>query len=301
MIKFAENVQPTPKSQWEEALSTLYTDFQSYSKKVLKSFDAEDIHQARVNSRKLLTLLRILDRNDQSGVYTLLKEAQKRLGKVRDVDVLIESFKERGKFSRKNGRNKEARLLKSVIRIQKKKRRRSRVKLADQLPKLIHDSLDSKWQAFLATQLEGLVAITDANQAMRELEVSYEQKKQNYRQLGRDHGAESGEAFEALHDLRIAAKELRYTASAAAFALDQKFHSHEKLYKDIQEQLGRINDRRVWLEKVEAIGRAKLDVSKKTWKAFTSDLKAELHEELRLSKIINIHARNAEKPLFNKR
>jgi CHAD domain-containing protein len=284
--RLPEIVQPTPKDQWEEALNQLYTLFQSYAQKVLKNFDAEDIHQARVNSRKLLTLLRILDRSNQSGLFPIFKEAQKRLGKVRDADVLIESFQERRKSTRKDGRKKEAGLLKSVIRIQQKKRSRSRAKLADQLPKLIQQSLDSKWKAYLATQLEAQLAETDANQSMRELEVAYEQKKHAYRQMSRDHGAESGEAFEALHDLRIAAKELRYTASAAAFALDQKFHSHEKVYKEVQEQLGRVNDRRVWLETVEAIGRDRLDVGKKTWEAFISGLKAELHEELRLSKAV---------------
>ncbi|NHN31792.1 CHAD domain-containing protein [Paenibacillus agricola] len=294
IIRLTEVVQPSQKAQWEEALHALYTQFQSYSQKVLKRFDEEDIHQARVNSRKLLTLLRILDRDDQSGLFVIFKQAQKHLGKVRDADVLIEAFQERRKNmkkeakndERKGGRKKEAALLKSVIRIQKKKRRRSRGKLADQLPKLLQQSLDSKWKEYLAKQLEAQLAVTDANQAMRELEVAYEQKKQAYRQTGREHGVESGEAFEALHDLRIAAKELRYTASAAAFALDQKFHTHEKLYKEVQEQLGRINDRRVWLETVEAIGRKRLDVGRSTWTAFIDGLKAELHEELQLSKAV---------------
>lgn len=96
---------------------------------------------------------------------------------------------------------------------------------------------------------------------MRELEVAFEQKK-SLQDLFKGPAAESQEAFEALHELRIAAKELRYTANAAAFALDQKFHAHEAFYKDIQDQLGLINDKRVWLETLQSIGREELDVGK---------------------------------------
>lgn len=61
----------------------------------------------------------------------------------------------------------------------------------------------------------------------------------------------------------MAAKELRYTASAASFALNQKFHAHEEIYKQIQDQLGLINDKRLWLETLNTIGREELDIGKK--------------------------------------
>ncbi|MFD2874828.1 CHAD domain-containing protein [Paenibacillus rhizoplanae] len=82
-------------------------------------------------------------------------------------------------------------------------------------------------------------------------------RKKACKTLFKGPAAETQEAFEALHELRIAAKELRYTANAAAFALDQKFHAHEAFYKDIQDQLGLINDKRVWLETLQSIGREK--------------------------------------------
>lgn len=273
---------------WKQALDRLYEQFCDYGRRASRGFDSEDIHQARVNSRKLLTLLRILDKHDHSGLYPLIKQAQKRLGQVRDADVLIESFQSRRKSAERSGRRKEADLLKAVIQIQRKQRRRSRAKLADKLPELINPALDEKWKAFLKDlpELESQSADINVNQVMRELEVSYEQHKQAYRQLSRHNGAETKEAFDALHDLRIAAKELRYTASAASFALDQKFHSHEQLYKDIQEQLGQINDRRIWLETVQAIGQGKLDVGKKTWKAFKDGLMGEIRQALRANQLV---------------
>jgi CHAD domain-containing protein len=100
--------------------------------------------------------------------------------------------------------------------------------------------------------------------------------------------AESKEAFNALHELRIAAKELRYTANAAAFALNQKFHAHEEIYKQIQEQLGEINDKRVWLETLNSIGRDELGVGKKTWNEFTDTLRAEVLEALHHNEVVPV-------------
>lgn len=84
----------------------------------------------------------------------------------------------------------------------------------------------------------------------------------------------------------MAAKELRYTASAASFALNQKFHAHEEIYKQIQDQLGLINDKRLWLETLNAIGREELNVGKKTWNTFTEQLKTDVLDALHQNDVI---------------
>lgn len=273
--------------QWEQALNLLYVNFRDYSKETLRTFDSEDIHQARVNSRKLLTLLSILDPQHTSGLYPVFKQAQKRLGKVRDADVLIDSFKSRRKLAKEDGDTRTAELLEAVIKHQKDKRKTYRKKLAEELPKLTGKDLDGLWNDFLSGQLEGLVAKRDANVVMRELEVAFEQKKKACKTIFQQN-AESAEAFDSLHQLRIAAKELRYTASAAAFTLNQKFHAHEEIYKNIQEQLGLINDKRVWLDTLNSIGRAELDIGKKTWNTFTSTLRAEVLDALHQNDVVHI-------------
>lgn len=276
--------------QWEQAMSKLYINFRDYSQDVLKGFGDEDIHQARVNSRKLLTLLSILDPGHSATeeLYSTFKQAQKKLGKVRDADVLIASFKERRKTAKEAGDVKTAELLKAVIKHQKAKRKTFRKKLEEGLPKLSGKALDAQWTTFMDTQLEPLAAKKDANVVMRELEVAFEQKKKACKTLFKGPEAESKEAFEALHELRIAAKHLRYTANAAAFALNQKFHAHETIYKDIQDQLGVINDKRVWLETLNSIGREELDVGKKTWTAFTESLRAEVLEALHQNEVVPV-------------
>lgn len=281
--------------QWEQALNKLYINFRDYSKDTLRDFGDEDIHQARVNSRKLLTLLSILDPEHlvTADLYTTFKKAQKRLGKVRDADVLIESFKERRKLTKDNGESKTAELLKAVIKHQKDARKKHRKKLAGELPKLTGQELDVHWDTFLEKQLESLAARKDANVVMRELEVAFEQQKKTCKTLFKTPEAEaSKEAFEALHELRIAAKELRYTASAAAFALNQKFHAHEEIYKKIQEQLGDINDKRVWLETLQSIGRNELGISKKIWNEFMDSLKAEVLEALHHNEVVPVAERS---------
>lgn len=286
MEQLTKDRQSSKTKQWEQALSLLYIDFWDYSHDALSKFDGEAIHQARVNCRKLLTLLSILDPEHTSGLYPVFEKAQKRLGKVRDADVLLESFKNRRKQAKKAGEEKTAELLKAVIDHQKDKRKNYRKKLADELPMLINEDLDEKWTAFLKEDLENLVSKRDANVVMRELEVAYEQKKKACKALFHVQDTESAEAFESLHQLRLAAKELRYTASAATFALNQKFHAHEEMYGKIQDQLGLINDKRVWLDTLNSIGREELDIGKKTWNNFTSSLKAEVIEALHQNDVI---------------
>lgn len=288
--QLAKEKQLSKTRQWEQALNKLYINFRDYSRDSLKDFGEEDIHQARVNSRKLLTLLSILDPDHSvtEPLYSAFKQSQKRLGKVRDADVLIESFKERRKQAKAAGETKTAELLKAVINHQKDKRKKYRKRLAAELPQLTTKALDEQWEAFLVTDLEGLAAKKDVNIVMRELEVAFDQKKKVCKALFNGPESESQESYEALHDLRIAAKELRYTASAASFALNQKFHAHEDIYKKVQQQLGDINDKRMWLETLQSIGRNKLDIGKKVWNQFTDSLRTEVQEALHQNEVVHI-------------
>lgn len=173
--------------QWEQAMSKLYINFQDYSKDARKEFNDEDIHQARVNSRKLLTLLSILDpgHTATADLYDSFKQAQKKLGRVRDADVLIGSFEARRKAAKAAGDKKTAKLLKAVIEHQKDTRKAARKKLRKALPKLSGQALEVLWTPFIETGLEPLAAKKDANVAMRELEVAFEQKKKLARPYSR--------------------------------------------------------------------------------------------------------------------
>ncbi|WP_322904275.1 CHAD domain-containing protein [Paenibacillus campi] len=267
--------------QWRQVLSELYNKFQQHGQQAVDSFDEEDIHQARVNCRKLMTLLRILDPDDTTELLPLFKKAQKRLGKVRDEDVLIDAFKQRRKQAKQQQHAHLVQLLKAVINEQKDHRRVYREQLVSKLPKLQGKKLRRKWEPFLEQQLPQLVAIADVNRLMRELEIAYEQKKQHYRHSAKQQGLEADDTLAALHQVRIAAKELRYTAEAASFALNAKFREHENVYKNIQKQLGHINDRHVWIEALEELKPERVK--------FDEQVRDELIGELRHEMNIAIH------------
>lgn len=274
--------------QWEQALNLLYINFWDYSHDALNAFEVEDIHQARVNCRKLLTLLTLLDPQHTSELQPILAKAHKRLGKVRDADVLIEAFESKRKQAKQDGDTKTAELLKAVIKHQKDKRKRYRKKLAVVLPELINEQLDEKWKSFLSEQLNTLIANKDINVVIRELEVAYEQKKKACKAYFRGPDTNSEGAFECLHQLRIAAKKLRYTASAAKPLLHQKFHAHEELYKQIQAELGHINDIRNWLDMLKTTGRKELGIGKKTWNTFIAKLESDLLAALNQNNVIPV-------------
>lgn len=267
-------------TQWQTVLEEHYDKFLSYGQKAVKDFDDEDVHQARVNCRKLMTLLRILDASDQAGLIPLLKKSQKALGKVRDADVMIDAFKERKEDAKADDHKDEADLLKAVIKAHKQERKEYRTKLAKKLPKLQGKILKKKWKTLIEDHLETLAAQADVNRIMRELEIAYEQQKRTYRQTAKTEGIDSVEALHELHQLRIAAKEIRYTASAAEFALSSKFRDSEEVYKKIQTQLGHINDKRVWVETLEDFNPKKLKVDEDTWNTFMKQLQQELNEAI---------------------
>ncbi|WP_458118894.1 CHAD domain-containing protein [Paenibacillus sp. Z6-24] len=262
--------------QWKSVLNELYDKFQDHGQQAVKNYDDEAIHQARVNCRKLMTLMRILDPEQQTGLLPIFKKAQKRLGKVRDADVLIDAFKDRRKQSKEQGLDDEAALLKAAIEEHKEQRQFYRKKMVKKLPKLQGKKLKRQWQEFTENRLPDLAVRADVNRMMRELEISYEQKKQTYRQTAKAEGLESAETLDSLHKVRIAAKELRYTAEAAEFALNSKFRDHEETYKRIQKELGTINDTHVWIESLEELDAKEMGVDEKVRARFVDKLRTEM-------------------------
>ncbi|WP_411349896.1 CHAD domain-containing protein [Paenibacillus sp. WLX2291] len=281
MTSSATHQRKDKSAQWHDVLSELYGKFQQHGEQAVDTFDDEDVHQARVNCRKLMTLLRILDPNDQTELLPLFKKAQKRLGKVRDEDVLIDAFKQRRKQAKQQEQDHLVKLLKAVIKEQKQHRRFYRKKLTSKLPQLQGKKLHKKWKPFLEEQLPKLVADSDVNRLMRELEISYEQKKKTYRQIAKEQGMEADDTLAALHKVRIAAKEIRYTAEAASFALNAKFRDHEQLYKNIQKELGHINDRHVWIEALEELKPKRVTFDVEVRDALIDELRNEMNAAIR--------------------
>lgn len=271
---------PDVIGQWREALEELYTEFRKRSRAALKDYDVEDVHQARVSARKLLTLLPVLDPDDETGLYRPIKKAQKRFGRVRDADVLIGEFKELRKQAKEAGREEEAGLFKRMAKLEKEERRGQRKKLSARLPKIVNGKLDRKWKTFLKEELPELTGRADVPGSMRELKDDYRKRRHVYQVTSDREGVYSEQALETLHQVRIAAKRCRYTAEAAAFALGDKQAEEAEHFKSVQKQLGDVNDRHVRIQIAEDYGREALGADEESWKAFRGRLDEQLKEAL---------------------
>ncbi|WP_310550611.1 CHAD domain-containing protein [Paenibacillus glufosinatiresistens] len=278
--------------QWEQELNQLYDGFLKHSRQALAAYDREAVHQARTHCRRLMTLLSVLDPEDRSGLHAEFRKAQKALGKVRDADVFIKELKARRQRAKRTDGKKAVKALKAVAEHEKQHRAKLRRKLGRKLPAAAA-GLDKRWSAFIGQDLPGLAEQRNVNVLLRELEVAYEQQKKICKDLFRQENATSREALDALHQLRIAAKKIRYTAGAASFALDRKFQSYEALYRDISDKLGAINDKRVWLERLDEPLRQELDIPRKAWDRLTAGLRSELGEALAGNGIVPIPAAKA--------
>jgi len=266
--------------QWHEALQELYTEFRKRSRAALKDYDEEDVHQARVSARKLLTLLQVLDPDGETGLYPLIKKAQKRFGRVRDADVLIGEFKALRKEAESEERNDEAKLFKRMAKLEKGERKDQRKKLSRKLPKIVNSKLDKKWKTFLKDDLPELAAQADVRRSVRELKDDYRKRRHVYQVTSDREGLYSEQALETLHQVRIAAKRSRYTAEAASFALDAKHAEDAERFKQVQKQLGEVNDRHVHIQIAEDYGPEALDVDQEHWNLFRKRLDDQLKASL---------------------
>ncbi|CAM3537303.1 MULTISPECIES: CHAD domain-containing protein [Saccharibacillus] len=274
--------EDTPEliEQWRDALDELYTEFRKRSRAALKDYDVEDVHQARVSARKLLTLLPVLDPDDESGLYRPIKKAQKRFGRVRDADVLIGEFKQLRQEAKEAGRGDESRLFKRMAKLEKEERRSQRKKLSAKLPKIVNGKLDRQWKMFLKEDLPELAARADVMGGVRELKDDYRKRRHVYQVTADRAGVYSDEALDALHQVRIAAKRCRYTAEAAAFALGDKQAEDAEHFKSVQKRLGEVNDRHVRIRIADDYGPEALGADEAGWNAFRERLDAQLKEAL---------------------
>jgi CHAD domain-containing protein len=269
-----------PYEEWEDTVNRLYADFRSSSQEALETRRAKDVHRARVNARKLITLLKVLDKEKESGLLQPFQKAQKQLGKVRDVDVLIEAFRERRRSAKAAGQKKKAKLLKGFIKLQKKRRAKYRTKLAERLPDVLNEHLDEQWHAFTGERLRRLVAEADLNREVKALEDRFELLRLKFEQTRIPDVSLAAEALASLHRVRITAKELRYLASAAGFALDERYGAYEEHFKQVQDELGRINDLRIWLDMLPGLGADQAHAAKKTLRNVRQQMEKEMERKI---------------------
>ncbi|PZE22090.1 CHAD domain-containing protein [Paenibacillus xerothermodurans] len=263
---------------WAKELQTLYCNAIKYADAAVSFKHPEDVHQARVHIRKLMSLLKVTgDSVVRDSLLSSLRKAHKLLGRIRDRDVLIASFKQRRRAAVHKERRK---LLKAFIRHQKDERKQARSRAKAKLPKLTKKRIAKQWAAFVKHELGGSPQHEQMNNYLLQLERQFDEHRIHYEQSKQGRGMTDAETLEALHKVRLQVKELRYFLKHVDLADSVDIQRKRQYYEQLQESLGRINDRRVWIARWNDIGPRKLEADPAAYRAMVRELEEELTQEI---------------------
>lgn len=207
------------------------------------------VHQARVASRRLREAVPVLTeglQHSKSGkAQRKIRKLTQALGAVRELDVTLHLIDELGE---RPGVPRTA--LGEVRALVIEDRERRRVVMLDRLERVDTDKLARRLQAVRHALLHptpshnwrGALALRIATRARR-LDKAIEDAGQIY-------------APEALHQVRIAAKKLRYALEIADESGAAPCGESLRVIKRVQDALGRLHDLQILLHHVAAVGAA---------------------------------------------
>lgn len=206
-----------------ELLETWNT-FNHYMTEALTFLNSEDIHQARVHLRKLITFMQLYE--TKPATFRQLKQLMEALGHVRDYDVLIESL------------DPDDELERAFLEVMDNERAEYRTLLTTRVGEKMTPSLDQQVRRFIGGQLFRAFKKQDASSFLEKAKLERQQRIHTY------HEAEKTRArLDALHKVRLAVKRERYLHEYLLNYEDKaSIHTVKKL-KRIQTALGDMNDR----------------------------------------------------------
>ena len=207
----------------------------------------EDVHQARVATRRLRSDLRtygeLLDEGWSEELRTDLKQVADALGAVRDADVLLDRLRERVERLQEDDRKAAATLI-TTLEAERDVHRRVLLDL------LAGDA----YRALLDRLVEGARApqltARAADPAVTVLPELASRPWDKLRQAVRE--VQPAGPDEQLHEVRIRAKRARYAAEVAALAVGRPASRFAKAAAGLQDVLGGLQDAVVtdaWLRK----------------------------------------------------
>lgn len=197
----------------------------------------EDVHQARVATRRLRSDLRtygdLLDPEWAEGLREALKGAADALGAVRDADVLLERLRRRTGALREDERPAAARLV-ATLEDEREGHRKALLQL------LAGDGyralLDQLVEGARAPQLSALAAEPASEVLPGLARKPWQKLREAVDQV------EADPRDEALHEVRIRAKRARYAAEVAALSVGRPASRFAKAAATLQDVLGGLQD-----------------------------------------------------------
>ncbi len=263
-------------ARWHSELERLVSEYRAYCESCLAFEDVEDVHQARASGRRIETLLRFLEVDQDHILMNRLRQAHKQLGKVRECDVLMQAFDLQAE---RELIQEHAGVYRDFSGRAGQQRKKYQIKLAAKLPAIINDAFNMDWTRFLEEQLENHVLALNIAERLEQLEQMFAAHVGDYRHAADENGNNSKSALKALHAVRIEAKSLHYIYSYLNGIYDSIYKTKMKKYKRYQRELGEINDIHDWLNTIKN-NRKKAAAPAEHIQEVIEKLSGELHEQV---------------------
>jgi CHAD domain-containing protein len=216
----------------------------------LEFSDIKGVHAMRVASRRLRSALRdflpLLRRRPLRRVRKNLKEIADALGAVRDQDVAILALENLHSVAEMDGIGEQ---IKEGIETLLEERRRVREKARTNLTKTLADNIIAGLQENFTAALDKAVRKNKRERVVSFNEAGREAVAANLEELC-DLGVSVYEPFniEKLHEMRIAAKRLRYAVELFTACWGTKVEPFAAEIATMQSLLGEVHDCDIWLE-----------------------------------------------------
>lgn len=268
---------------WQQQFTTVLNGFESYAKQLFTFEDEEDVHQARVALRTLTTFTGFLRSSPHKNVdpellnflHNKSRQILKTLGKVRDFDVMVGHIDEI---------NSNKLNLEELAHVMELERQIARIELELHLPKYLDQRFFDLWQNFIHIYLPQHLKYLHTKRHFKKLHHKFENRYLTYIAYRDINGPTHIRSFDALHEVRLVTKSLRYAYTYLAFALKENKTNVQvkiKRYKQIQEQLGLMNDYTNLIEKLKQMLEEYPYLANKDTLAFRDRLHKRLRKNLR--------------------
>ena len=228
-------------------LVTRFEELYGFQEMALDWSDPEGVHSMRVASRRLRSALRdftpYLRKRGVNSVQKRLKSLANTLGEVRDHDVAILALEELEKRSPAD----VSPTLKEFIDTRKDRREQAREALKSVLDKTQLDQLQSDFVAAVdtATSTKGTQPAPQITYLKMSRAVILDRLKE-LEKLSTD--LYKPFEIETLHEMRIAAKRLRYAVELFQRCWGRSISTYAKRAARVQTALGDLHDCDVWIE-----------------------------------------------------
>lgn len=229
-----------------EVLRLRFDEVHSFAEAALDSGDVDAIHDMRVAIRRLRTALRdldgVVDERPLKGIKNDLKNIADMLGTIRDQDVAIIALEE---FVGDAEKESVGAGVEEMIASFKGKRKRAHSKLEKDLGSISIDKLRDRFSKRIADSVSQ-PELFDTPKLRDVAKVVIQMRLQKFRQMG-DAIRQPLDA-KKLHELRIAAKRLRYSIELFAGLCGDEISGFAPELAKLQSFLGDIHDCDVWTD-----------------------------------------------------